>query len=619
MSPRHGKGGAGGPDEDAIESRDAGLLSSLWRVGKILSRKELAKWRPMMAVALVLTIVAKLFAVISPLFFGDAINKLTAGAAGEGVLRPVLIGIGFWVGARFLSTGLPFLRDGLFAPVSQDAQRLISVDAFRKAQNLSLKFHLTRRTGALNRIIERGAGALDFLIRFLAFNIGPTLIELTLAAVVLSGRFGWDMALVSVVTVGVYGVFTLSLTEIRVRQRRRMNEADTALRAGSIDSLTNFETVKAFAAEERETERFNSFFRSYSSSFVDTSRSLALLNAGQELIMNAGLLAIAGLAAVAVAQGRLGPGDIAAVTLILMNIYRPLNILGWAWREIKQGGVDLEKLYGLMDQKSDVEDAPDASPLIVGGGKVQLDNVSFAHDGRTAGLQDVSFTAQAGQKLAIVGASGSGKSTLLKLIFRFFDTDGGRVLFDDQDVRDVTQKSLRDALGLVPQDVVLFNATIRENVLYGRPDASQEELDHAAQQAQLTEFIAALPDGWETRVGERGLKLSGGEKQRVGIARAILKDPPVLVLDEATSALDSATEADVQKALIAASQGRTTIVVAHRLSTIADADQIIVLGAGRVIQSGSHDALLAEGGVYSDMWERQSRSGEVETSEQVAE
>lgn len=614
MSHGHGKHGAG-PDEDAIESRDAGLAVSLWRVGQILARPELAKWRPMMVVALVLTIIAKLFAVVAPLFFGDAVNAL---ASGENALKAALIGIGLWVGARFLSMGFPYLRDGLFSPVSQNAQRLISVDAFRKAQNLSLRFHLTRRTGALNRIIERGASALDFLIRFLAFNIGPTIIELVLASIVLSQRFGVSMALVAIATIIVYGAFTLMLTEVRVRQRRRMNKADTALRAGAVDSLTNFETVKAFAAEERETERFDRFFKSYTTSYVETSRSLALLNAGQEFIMNLGLLGIAGLAALAVARGDLGPGDIAAVTLILMNLYRPLNILGWAWREIKQGGVDLEKLFGLMDQTSDVEDAPDAKALTVKKGEVELRHVAFAHDGRSAGLQDVSFTAKAGRKLAIVGPSGAGKSTLLKLVFRFFDTESGEVLFDGQDVRTLTQKSLREALGLVPQDVVLFNASIRDNVIYGRPDATQEQLEHAARQAQLLEFIEALPDGWDTKVGERGLKLSGGEKQRVGIARAILKDPPVLILDEATSALDSATEAEVQKALVAASKGRTTIVVAHRLSTIADSDEIIVLEAGKVAEYGNHDALLSQGGLYAAMWERQSRGGESEDTMQVA-
>lgn len=617
MSPRgHGHGGPAGPDNDAIESREAGLGASLLRIGQILARPELKRWRPLMLFALILTITAKLFAVAAPLYFGEAINAL---GAGEAVLGSVVTALALWVGARFLSTGFPYLRDSLFAPVSQDAQRVIAVSAFGHAQELSLKFHLTRRTGALGRVIDRGAAALDFLIRFLAFNIGPTLIELTLASVVLAHQFGWQMALVAVATVLIYTVFTLTITEWRVKQRRDLNIVDTELRARAVDSLTNFETVKAFAAEKRETGRYDEAYRAYNHRYVDTARSLALLNAGQELIMNVGLLGIAGLAAWGAVQGNMKPGDIATVTLILMNLYRPLNILGWAWREIKQGTVDLEKLYGLMGMASEVADAPDAKPLQVRGGAIAMENVSFSHDDRVAGLHDVSFSTSAGSKLALVGASGSGKSTLLKLVFRFFDPETGRVLFDGQDVKDVTQESLRNALGLVPQEVVLFNTTIRDNILYGRPDASQQEMEHAARQAQLLDFIESLPDGWETRVGERGLKLSGGEKQRVGIARAILKDPPVLVLDEATSALDSATEAEVQQALEAASQGRTTLVVAHRLSTIADADEILVIQGGGVAERGAHADLLAQDGLYAAMWARQAKVGDAGAQTDEAE
>ena len=609
MSRRHqAHGTASGADEDGIESRDAGLVSSLGRVAQILLRPELKRWRPIMGIALFLTIIAKLIAVVAPLYFGDAVNALSDGSS---AVRPAIIGLSLWVGARFLSSGLPYLRDGLFAPVSQDAQRLISVDAFGKAQNLSMRFHLTRRTGALNRIIDRGAGALDFLIRFLAFNIAPTFIELFLAAIVLSVKFGPSLAVVAIATVVAYVMFTLSITEWRGKQRRSMNEKDTQLRASAVDSLTNFETVKSFAAEERETRRYDEFFESYSKTYVSQSRSLAILNAGQELIMNVGLLALALLAAIGVAGGKFGPGDIAAVTLILMNLYRPLNMLGWAWREIKQGGVDLEKMFGLMDQTSDVVDAPDAIVLDKGRGEIAFSEVSFAHDGRSAGLEDVSFKVEAGKKLALVGPSGSGKSTLLKLIFRFFDVSDGTVLFDDIDIRKVTQRSLREKLALVPQDVVLFNTTIRDNILYGRPDASEEDLVKAADQAQLLDFITGLADGWQTRVGERGLKLSGGEKQRVGIARAILKDPEVLLLDEATSALDSTTEADVQDALDKASKGRTTVVVAHRLSTIVDADQILVLENGRIIERGNHEELLTLDGLYAKMWRRQSNNQEM--------
>lgn len=593
-------------DVDAIESRDAGFSASLGRIAKILARKELAKWRPMMVLALVLTLGAKVFAVISPVFFGDAINELSTDDA---VLASVVLLLVWWILARILSANLPYLRDALFVPISQNAQRVVAVDAYGHAQSLSLQFHQTRRSGALNRVIERGSNALDFLIRFLAFNIGPTIIELGLAAIVLATRYSPLAALTAVLTVAIYAVFTGLLTNLRVKQRRILNEADTELRARAVDSLTNFETVKAFAAERRETERFNSSLKSYNKEMVKVMRSLALLNAGQDIIMALGLATVAGLTALASFNGQVQPGDVAAVVLIMSNLYRPLSILGFAFREIKQGAVDLEKLYGLLDMKPEVADAPDAHPFEAHGGKVRFEDVSFAHDSRASGLKGVSFEAKAGSKLAIVGPSGSGKSTLLKLLFRFYDTESGAVFVDDQNVRDVQQESLRDAIGLVPQDVVLFNTTLRENLVYGKPDATDEEVLEAARKAQLDGFIASLPKGLETRVGERGVKLSGGEKQRVGIARAILKDPCILVLDEATSALDSATEMEVQSALDEAARGRTTLMVAHRLSTVAGADEILVLDDGRIVEQGAHRELLDRGGLYADLWKRQARSG----------
>ncbi|MDZ4762201.1 MAG: ABC transporter ATP-binding protein/permease [Alphaproteobacteria bacterium] len=601
-------------DIDAIESRDAGLGVSLWRIGEILARPELRRWRPMMVVSLALTIVAKLFAVAAPVFFGDAVNRL---GAGEAAIAAVVTALLLWSLARFMAACLPYVRDAIFAPISQAAQRVVAVDAYGKAQSLSLQFHQTRRTGALNRVIDRGAGALDTLIRFLAFNIGPTLIELALASVVLATIYGGWSALAAVATVALYGVFTYFITNLRVAQQRKLNEADTELRARAVDSLNNFETVKAFAAEQRETDRYDSAVAAYSKRAVDTSRSLAMLNAGQELIMNLGLTAVAALSAWASLSGtgNVRPGDLAAVTLIMMNLYRPLNMLGWAFREIKQGAVDLEKLYGLMGMTPEVSDAPGARAFEVRGGEVRFEDVSFAHDARAAGLEHVSFTAKAGAKVAIVGPSGSGKSTLLKLLFRFYDVQGGRVWVDGQDVRGVTQTSLREAIGLVPQDVVLFNTTLKENLIYGRPGATDEEVREAARKARLLEFIDALPQGWETRVGERGVKLSGGEKQRVGIARAILKDPAILVLDEATSALDSGTEAEVQMALDEASRGRTTLMVAHRLSTVAAADEIIVLDQGRVVERGTHPQLLLRGGLYADLWSRQARTGDAMLAE----
>jgi ATP-binding cassette subfamily B protein len=594
-------------DVDGLETGDAGLGISLARIGQIMARPELKRWRLVMLAALVLTLASKVFAVYAPVFFGDAINRMTGPDA---TMAAVLLLIGWWTGARILSANLPYLRDAMFAPVSQEAQRLIAVEAYGHAQGLSLAFHQTRRTGALNRIIDRGVAALDYLIRFLAFNIGPTLIELALAAFVLTTRYSWIAAVIAVVTVALYAVFTAVLTNWRTEQRRKLNAADTELRALAVDSLTNFETVKAFAAEARETQRYDGAMRTYNKSMVEVSRSLALLNAGQDIIMALGLTGVALITATATFNGTVQAGDMAAVVLIMSNLYRPLSILGFAFREIKQGAIDLEKLYGLMGMKAEVSDAPDAKPLLVKGGEVRFEDVSFMHDARSAGINRVSFTVPAGTKLAVVGPSGSGKSTLLKLLFRFYDTKGGHVFVDGQDVRGLQQESLREAIGLVPQDVVLFNASMKENLLYGRPDASDADLRDAAQRAQLLEFIDKLPKGWETRVGERGVKLSGGERQRVGIARAILKNPAILVLDEATSALDSATEQEVQGALDEAAKGRTTLMVAHRLSTVAGADEIIVLDEGEIVERGTHRELLDRGGLYADLWSRQSRAHE---------
>lgn len=595
-------------DQDKIESADGGIGVSIGRIIKLLLRPELAKWRPIMVLAILLTLGAAVLEIAAPILVGLAINQLVANEAGViAGFGPAATTLAAAMGLQFTARGMPQLRDWLFSPVSQDAQRIACVDAFGHAQSLSLGFHQTRRTGALNRVIERGAGAIDYLIRFLAFNIGPTFVRLILAAIALAFAYDPWLALIAVVTIAIYVVATVMITEWRVRQRRRMNVADTRFRGIAVDILTNFETVKSFAAERRETGRFNEAMSNYNDRYVDAVRSMYVLNAAQALVMSAGMLAALVLAAWNVTQGSMQIGGVVAVQMLFVTLYAPLNILGWAWREIKQGAVDLEKLYGLMGMKPEVADKPDAKALETPRGDVAFEHVGFTHDARAVGVQDVSFDVSAGKKIAFVGTSGAGKSTLLKLLFRFYDVLEGRVLVDGKDVRDLTQESLRQALGLVPQDVVLFNETIRSNIGYARPDASLEDLEDAARRAQLLDFIQSLPDGWDTRVGERGLKLSGGEKQRVGIARVILANPAILVLDEATSALDSATEAAVQDALDEASKGRTTLMVAHRLSTVQNADEIVVLQAGRVIERGTHDALLAAKGEYADMWARQAK------------
>lgn len=580
------------------------------RMTALLWRPEMRRWRVRIALALALTLISKGLAVIAPVWMGDGINEVTAGGgAAVGHALPAFIVFFFLFGAaRFLSNGLPQIRDAFFTRVTQDAQRLVAVEAFEHAQSQSLQFHLTRRAGALNRTIERGAGAMEFMIRFLAFNIGPTIIELALAAAVMSAVYSWKLAAAAIATIAAYVLFTVVVTEWRNSLRRSMNEADTELRAIAVDTLANFETVKAFGAETREAGRYDGAMQTYNDRYVKTMQSLSLLNAGQEFVMTAGLVAAALIAAMGVSAGKMQAGDITAVILMLTNIYRPLNILGFAWREIKQGAVDLEKLFELLDKKPEIEDAPDATDFVAGEGEIRFENITFVHDGRTSGLDKVSFDVAGGTFVGLAGPSGAGKSTILKLLFRFYDPPSGRVEIDGQDVRTVKQASLRRALGLVPQEVVLFNDTLRFNLAYARPDASEEEILEAARRAQLGPFIASLPKGLDTRVGERGLKLSGGEKQRVGVARAILLDPPILVLDEATSSLDSETEKEVQKALSEAAKGRTTIAVAHRLSTIAGADKILVLDEGRIAEEGTHAQLIARGGLYASLWNQQTEA-----------
>ncbi|AZU03728.1 ABC transporter-like protein [Glycocaulis alkaliphilus] len=576
----------------------------------ILASPDMDRWRLRMVVAFLLTVVAKMFAVLAPLLFGDGLNALIEGVEAGAELAFWAFGGAFvaYALARFASNSAPQLRDMMFARVSQDAQRIVALKGFLHVQSLSLRYHQTRRAGAVNRIIDRGAGAVDFLLRYLVFNIVPAVIELVLASVIVALRYGWIFSVIIIGAVAAYALVTWFLTEWRVKLRRQMNEADSEVNARAVDILGNFETVKAFAAEKRESDRFDEARGRYAVAATKADQSLQTLNIVQAAIMNGGLLAVILVGAVLALEGRLQPGDVAALTLLLMSVYQPLNILGFAYRQIRQAAIDLERLFETLTLVPDVQDRPGAAELVVTDGGMVFENVSFAHEGRSRSVANLSFEVKGGTFVGIAGPSGSGKSTTLRLLLRFFDPDKGRVLIDGQDIAHVTQESLRNAMGLVPQDVVLFNDTLRQNLLYGRPNATEEQLWDAIDRARLRQFVEDLEEGLETRVGERGLKLSGGEKQRVGVARAILKDPPILILDEATSALDSETEGDVQEALNEVMKGRTVISVAHRLSTIARADKIYVLHEGGIAEQGSHDELVALGGKYATMWDRQIKA-----------
>ena len=592
--------------ENDVANESSPIGRSLLRLTRLIGGLDTFDLQMRVFVALALTLVSKVFIVFAPLVLADAVNGLSLG--GEAAWSTAfLLAIGIWTGMRFLGSAAPQVRDAIFQPVSEEAQRRAGVAVFGHVHALGIKFHQSKRTGAVWRTIERGVRAIDFLTRFVAFNIGPTIIELIMAATVLGVRYGWPFALVAASTVVIYAAITLAITEWRLRYRREMNDADTEATGRAVDSLMNFETVKAFAAEGRETERYNQAVRTYARASAQSNSTLQGLNAAQGFIQNLGLAVMVAGAGYAITKGQMGPGDVAAVTLVMLNLYGPLNILGFAWREIKQSSIDMEAMYALLDEVPDIADKEGAAALNVSSGAVTFDHVAFIHDGRHAGLSDVSFTIPSGKTLAIVGPSGSGKSTIVRMLFRFYDPQAGSVSIDGQDLRDVTQVSVRAAIGLVPQDVVLFNDTLAYNIAYGRPDATEAEIVKAASLARLDALIAGAPLGLQTKVGERGLKLSGGERQRVGIARAILKDPPILVLDEATSSLDSVTEAEVREALEDAARGRTTLVVAHRLSTVADADEIVVLRDGLVAERGTHGALLAQGGVYSELWEMQAR------------
>jgi ATP-binding cassette subfamily B protein len=572
--------------------------------------KDAPQLRARVVLAVVLVFIAKGATLLMPFAYKGAIDGMAAGTEAAAGLAIALVVA--YAGARFAGVFFDNLRNAIFERVGQDAARRLAEHVFRHVHRLSLRFHLNRRTGALTKIVERGTKSIDSMLYFLLFNIAPTILELIAICIIFGVKFGSGLVVATVVMVVTYIAFTRFVTEWRAKLQREMNEVDNQAIGRAVDSLLNYETVKYFTAEEREARRYGDAMKAFANAAVKNESSLAWLNIGQSAITN---LMMAGAMAYTVwgwSVGKFTTGDVVLVNTLLAQLFRPLDMLGWVYRTIRQGLIDMEAMFGIVDTPEEVQDKPGAPALQVTAGHVRLEDVRFGYDPEREILKGIDIDVRPGTMLAVVGPSGAGKSTLSRLLFRFYEPTGGRILIDGQDITDVSQASLRAALGIVPQDSVLFNDSIGYNIGYGRDGSTQAEIEAAARGAAIHDFIAALPEGYGAQVGERGLKLSGGEKQRVAIARTLLKNPPILIFDEATSALDSRTEAAIQETMRSVAAKRTSIVIAHRLSTIVDADQIVVLNDGRVAERGTHAQLLRKNGLYADMWARQQNEAEKE-------
>jgi ABC-type transport system involved in Fe-S cluster assembly fused permease/ATPase subunit len=600
-----------------VSAEGGALTRTILHLWPFIWPHERADLKTRVAWAMALLVIAKVVTMVVPFTFKWATDALAAPQAADvgwwaAVLAaPLAFTLAYGI-SRVLMAVVTQMRDGLFAKVSMHAVRRLALLTFEHMHKLSLRFHLERKTGGLTRVLERGRNAIETIVRMIILQLMPTILELAMIVGILLWMFDWRYVVVILVTVAAYLAFTYYATEWRIAIRRDMNESDTNANVKAIDSLLNFETVKYFSAEAREKARYDVSMAKYETASTKALTSLAVLNAGQAAIFTAGMTVAMVLCAIDITRGRNTVGDFVMINAMMIQLYQPLNFMGMVYREIKQAVTDIEAMFAILGRNPEIVDRPGAPDLKVDGGTIRFEDVTFAYDPARPILKGVSFEVPAGKSIAIVGPSGAGKSTISRLLFRFYDISGGRITVDGQDIREVTQASLRQAIGMVPQDTVLFNDTIRYNIRYGRWEASDAEVEEAAGLAQIHDFIARSPDGYATEVGERGLKLSGGEKQRVAIARAILKSPPILVLDEATSALDSHTEREIQEALDRIARDRTAIVIAHRLSTVVNADEIIVLDDGRVAERGTHGELLAKGGLYAGLWNRQREAAEAE-------